>query len=109
MNMKKILKTVHSLQPSDLRKIVDILLQNDVVHVTANGDLAVSRDLYTLSIYDLYTIIPPGFVGDENGSLISDGNNVHLETISMGVSDCLKNNLNMPVATLLDDINQEQL
>ncbi len=109
MNMKKILKTVHSLQPSDLRKIVDILLQNDVVHVTANGDLAVSRDLYTLSIYDLYTIIPPGFVGDENGSLISDGNNVHLETISRGVSDCLKNNLNMPVATLLDDINQEQL
>ena len=109
MNMKKILKTVHSLQPSDLRKIVDILLQNDVVHVTANGDMAVSRDLYTLSIYDLYTIIPPGFVGDENGSLISDGNNVHLETISRGVSDCLKNNLNMPVATLLDDINQEQL
>ena len=109
MNMKKILKTVPSLQPSDLRKIVDILLQNDVLHVTANGDLAISRDLYELTLYDLYTIIPPGFAGDENGTLISDGNSLNLEAISRGVSDCLKSTLNMPLATLLEDLNQEQL
>jgi len=109
MNMKKILKTVPSLQPSDLRKIVDILLQNDVLHVTANGDLAISRDLYELTLYDLYAIIPPGFAGDENGTLISDGNSLNLEAISRGVSDCLKSTLNMPLATLLEDLNQEQL
>jgi len=105
MNMKKILKAVHSVQPSGLRNIVDILLRNDFVHVTANGDLAVSRDLYTLTLYDLYTIIPPGFAGDEIGSLISDGNSVHLKTISTGVSECLKSSMNMPLATLLEDIN----
>jgi len=105
MNMKKILKTVPSLQPSDLRKIVDILLQNDVLHVTANGDLAISRDLYELTLYDLYAIIPPGFAGDENGTLISDGNSLNLEAISRGVSDCLKSTLNMPLATLLEDLN----
>jgi membrane protein len=109
MNMKSLLKTVHSVSPSDLRKIIDILLQNDVVHVTANGDLAVSRDLYALTLYDLYAIIPPGFASEENGSLISDGNSVHLETINRGVSECLKSTMDMPVATLLDDINQKQL
>jgi len=109
MNMKKILKMVYALQPSDLRKIIDILLQHDVVHITANGDLAVSRDLYVLTLYDLYAILPPGFTSDENASLISEGNSVHLETIRKGVSDCLKNTLNMPVAALLEDINQEHL
>jgi len=105
MNMKKNYESCSSVQPSGLRNIVDILLRNDFVHVTANGDLAVSRDLYTLTLYDLYTIIPPGFAGDEIGSLISDGNSVHLKTISTGVSECLKSSMNMPLATLLEDIN----
>jgi len=109
MNMKKILKTVHSVNPSGLRKIVDILLRNDVVHVTANGDLAVSKDLYALTLYDLYTIIPPEFPGDENGLLVSDSNSVHLKTISRGVSECLKIRMDMSIATLLEDFNKEQL
>ena len=89
-NMNKILKTVHSVQPSDLRKIVDILLQNNFIHVTANGDLSVSRDLYTLTLFDLYAIMPQGLSGDENGSLISGGNSVHLKTIGRGVSSFIK-------------------
>ena len=109
INMKKILKTVHSVQPSDLRKIVDVLLQNNIIHVTANGDLSVSRDLYTLTLYDLYAIMPPGLSADENGSLISGGNSVHLETISRGVSESLKGTMDISIATLLEDNNQEQL
>ena len=108
-NINKILKKVHSVQPSDLRKIVDILLQNNFIHVTANGDLSVSRDLYTLTVYDLYAIMPQGLSGDENGSLISGGNSVHLEAISRGVSQCLKSSMDMSIATLLEDNNQEQL
>ncbi len=109
INMKKILKSKTLLQPSTLRKIVDILLQNDMVHVTANGDLALSRDLYTLTLYDLYAVIPPGFLTDENGLLNSDGNSVHLNTISKGVSDSLKKSMDMPVATLLEDFNQKEI
>jgi len=109
INMKKILKTVHSVQPSDLRKIVDALLQNNIIHVTANGDLSVSRDLYALTLYDLYAIMPQGLSGDENGSLISGGNSVHLETISRGVSESLKGSMDISIATLLEDNNQEQL
>lgn len=108
MNMKKILKVEHALTPSGLRKIVDILLLNDLIHLTANGALAVSRDLYLLTLYDLYAIVPPGFWSDENGSLISGGNSVHLETIGRGVTDCLKSSMNLPLAPLLEDINQAQ-
>ncbi len=108
MNMKKILKVVRGLTPSGLRKIVDILLLNDLIHLTADGALAVSGDLYLLTLYDLYAILPPGFWSDENGSLISGGNSVHLETIGRGVTDCLKSSMNLPLAPLLEDINQAQ-
>jgi membrane protein len=108
MNMKKILKAVHPLKPTILRKIVDILLQHNFIHVTANGDLAISRDLHTLTLYDLYTIIPPEFAALENGLMDSRGNSVHLETISRGVSDSLRSSMDMPLFTLLEDINQKQ-
>ncbi len=106
MDMKKILKVVHGITPSGVRKIVDILLLSDLVHLTVNGALAVSRDLYVLTLYDLYAIIPSGFWSDENGSLISGGNSVHLGTISRGVTECLKNRMNLPLAPLLEDSNQ---
>ena len=106
MDMKKILKVVHGITPSGVRKIVDILLLGDLVHLTVNGTLAVSRDLYVLTLYDLYTIIPSGFWSDENGSLISGGNSVHLGTISRGVTECIKNRMNLPLAPLLEDSNQ---
>jgi membrane protein len=107
MNMRKILKSDLSVNPSGLRKIVDILLQNDLIHVTANGDLAVSRDLYAMTLFDLYAIIPPVLASDENGSLISASNSVHLSTISTGVTECLKSSMDMPLATLLEDSNQQ--
>ncbi|NTV17212.1 MAG: YihY family inner membrane protein [Chlorobiaceae bacterium] len=105
MNSKKIMKAVHGVTPSGLRKIIDMLLENNVIHVTVNGNLAFSRDPYLLTLYDLYAIIPSGFSWDENGSLISEGNSVHLKAITQGVTDCLKSSMNMPVVTLFEDIN----
>ena len=108
-NMKKILKAVHGINPSSLRKIVDILLENELIHMTVNGDLAVGRDFYVLTLYDLYRVIPSGFWNDENDSLISGCNSVHLETISRGVTECLKSRMERPLAPLLEDINQPKL
>ena len=107
--MKKILKAVHGINPSSLRKIVDILLENELIHMTVNGDLAVGRDFYVLTLYDLYRVIPSGFWNDENDSLISGCNSVHLETISRGVTECLKSRMERPLAPLLEDINQPKL
>jgi membrane protein len=109
INMQKILKVVHGQSPAGLRKIVDILLQNDLLHLTVNGDFAISRDLYVMTLYDLYAIIPPGFWSDENGSLISGGNSVHLKTISKGVTESLKSSMDLPLAPLLEDINKPHL
>ena len=109
INMKKILKVFHGLTPTGLRKIVDILLQNDLIHLTVNGDFSVSRDLYVLTLFDLYAIIPAGFWADENGSLISGSNSVHLNSISRGVTECLKNSMDLPLAPLLQDINEQHL
>ncbi len=107
VNMKRILKIVHGLTPTGLRKIVDILLQNELIHLTVNGDFSVSRDLYVLTLFDLYAIIPAGFWADENGSLISGSNSVHLESISRGVTECLKHSMDLPLAPLLEDINEQ--
>ena len=107
INMKKIMKVVHGIPPSGFRKIVDILLQNDFIHLTANGDFAVSRDPHVLTLFDLYAIIPAGFWTDENGSLISGGNNVHLKSISREVTDCLKCSMDRPLASLFEDINEQ--
>ncbi|MEI6847332.1 MAG: YihY family inner membrane protein [Chlorobiaceae bacterium] len=109
MNMKKILKAVYPITPSVLRNIIDVLLQNDVIHVTANGDFAISRDLYTLKLYDLYEIIPPGFTASENGLMDFEGNSVHLSTISKDVVDCLKSSMNIRVINLLEDYNKQEL
>lgn len=108
MNMKKILKSLHPATPSILREIVDMLLRNDIIHVTAGGDLATSRDLHSLKLYDLYEIVPPGFGLSENGLMDFRGNSVHLETIGRGVSESLKSCMDIPLFTLLEDNNQEQ-
>ena len=109
VNMKKIVKSLSAAGPSVLRTIVDILLQNNLIHGTANGDLAISRDLYSLTLYDLYAIIPRGIIGErnQNGLLISESKNVHLSSISKGVTECLKGSMNVSLAALLEDSNQQ--
>jgi len=108
MNMKKILKNMHPAMPSFLKEIVDMLLQHDVIHVTAGGDLAISRDLHTLKLYDLYEIIPPGFGVMENGLMDFEGNSLHLGTIKSAVSESLRCSMDIPLITLLEDNNQQQ-
>ena len=108
LNMKKIVKSNHSVHPARLREVVEMLLQNDLVHGTANGDLAISRDLYATTLFDLFTIIPQGFESIEKDSLISESNNVHLESIGRGVAESLKSSMNISLAALLEESNQQK-
>ncbi|MEI8032205.1 MAG: YihY family inner membrane protein [Chlorobiaceae bacterium] len=106
-NMKKILKALHPSDPSLLRRVVDLLLDNDWIHITANGDLAVSRDLHLFTLYDLYALIPPGFMGEENITMESGFNSVHLSSIKRGVTSSLKSCMDQPLVTILDQGNEE--
>ncbi|NTV99032.1 MAG: YihY family inner membrane protein [Chlorobiaceae bacterium] len=106
VTMRKLVKGPLKVNPALLRKIVDILLQERLVHVTANGELAVSRDLHNLTLYDFYRSIPPGFVsGDENRPMDSAGKNVHFETIRKRVSGCLESSMDIPLASLIEELN----
>ena len=108
LNIKKILKLHPSIHPARLREVVEILLQNDLVHGTANGDLAVSCDLYATTLFNLFTVLPQGFESDEKDSLISESNNVHLESIGRGVTESLKSSMNISLAALLEESNQQK-
>ena len=108
LNMKKIVKLNHAVNSAKLREVVELLLQNDLVHGTANGDLAISRDLYATTLFDLFTIIPQGFESVEKDSLISESNNVHLESIGRGVTESLKSSMNISLAALLEESNQQK-
>jgi membrane protein len=108
LNMKKIVKSNHSVHPSRIREVVEMLLQNDLIHGTAHGDLAISRDLYATTLFDLFTIIPQGFESIEKDSLNSESNNVHLESIGRGVTESLKSSMNISLAALLEESNQQK-
>ncbi len=109
MNMKDLVKSSPTLNPSGLRKIVDILLQNNLIHGTVNGELAVSSNLYAMTLYDLYTIVPPWFACDENGLQISESKTVDLSTINKDVTECLKSSMSISLVTLLEDSNRQNL
>ncbi len=105
LNMKKMVKLNHGISPADVRKVVELLQQSNVLHSTAGGDLAISADLYSYTLYNLYTIIPQDLHVDANGTLISESNNVHLETISRDVIASLKSSMNMPLVALFEERN----
>ena len=107
-NMKKILKLHHAENSAQLRKVVELLLQNNFVHGTANGDLAISGDLYTTTLFDLYSAIPQGFTSDENGALISESNSVPLQAIQSEVTAALKSSMNITLAALLEESNPQK-
>ena len=109
MKMKDLVKSSSSLNPSGLRKIVDILLQNNLIQGTANGELVVSGNLYSMTLYDLYTIVPPWFSCDENGLQISESKTVDLSTINKNVTECLKSSMSTSLVTLLEDSYHHQL
>jgi len=104
--MKKMVKLNHGISPIDVRKVVELLQQSDVLHSTAGGDLAISADLYSFTLFNLYTIIPQDLHVDANGTLISESNNVHLEAISRDVVASLKSSMNMPLVALFEERNQ---
>ncbi|NTU97183.1 MAG: YihY family inner membrane protein [Chlorobiaceae bacterium] len=106
VSMRKLVKGSLNLKPAFLRKIVDLLLREKLLHATANGDLAVSRDLHNITLYDLYRVLPPGVIsGDEIRPLDSAGKSVHFDTIEKSVSACMKSGMGVTLASLVEEIN----
>lgn len=84
-----------------LRDILDILIESNVVHVTADGGLAISGDINKFTLYDLYRVIPRDCLGgnDENagGSDSADS----LDLLENRILECLQENMNETLAALM--------
>ncbi|NTU94231.1 MAG: YihY family inner membrane protein [Chlorobiaceae bacterium] len=102
MNMKKLFAAENIPDRSKLSRIVDFLLQNEVIHLTADGGLALSADLHKLTLYDLYSKLPPEIVRTEDG-VPDAGMGDRLEAVRQEVEVALRRGMSVPLVELLNE------
>lgn len=102
MNMKKLFAAENIPDRSKLSRIVDFLLQNEVIHLTADGGLALSADLHKLTLYDLYSKLPPEIVRMEDG-VPDAGMGDRLEAVRQEVEVALRRGMSVPLVELLNE------
>lgn len=102
VNMKTLFAAENIPDRSTLNGIVDFLLQHDVMHLTADGGLAIGADLHSLTLFDLYSKLPPGIVQGEGGMQeVRSGD--RLAAVRQGVETALRSGMNVPLIELLND------
>ena len=84
-------------------RIVDLLLQKGVVHETSAGELVVSADLYQMTLFDLYGLIPWELAVHEDLEGYDDDGSETFASLEKDVTVCLKETMAVPVALLLQD------
>ncbi len=84
-------------------RIVDLLLLKGVVHETSGGELVVSADLYRMTLFDLYSLIPWEFAVHEDFDGYDDDGSETFASLEKDVTVCLKEKMALPVALLLQD------
>jgi membrane protein len=102
MNMKKLFAAENIPDSSKLSRIVDFLEQNHVIHMTADGGLAVSADLHTLTLYDLYSKLPAEIVRGEDGLPGIDAGD-RFDAVRREVGNALGSSMRVPLIELLND------
>jgi membrane protein len=101
-SIKKLFTAENMPDRSKLNRIVDFLVQNDIVHQTADGGLAVSADLHSLTLYDLYTQLPPEIVRTEAGEPFVESGDRFVQ-VRQKVAAELGSSLRVPLIELLND------
>ncbi|UWX58301.1 YihY family inner membrane protein [Chlorobaculum sp. MV4-Y] len=103
MTGKKLLASEIIGDRSKLGFAVDFLKQNGILHQTADGGLAISADIHTVSLYDLYAKLPGAlFNGDgcaEGGQQVS----CEFEPLRTEVREALRSVMQTPLIALVND------
>lgn len=97
-----------ALRGSSGERIVEMLLQNGVLHETAEGGLALSIDLSRTTLFELYSIMPRELAACEVRPEIDADAFGALAPVEEKVTACLKERMNMQVASLLQDLLQRR-
>jgi membrane protein len=109
LDMKKILREFHHLNPSSLRKIVDILLECRFVHLTASGGMAAASDLHIMTLYDLFIKLPPDFGAEDFGQSGALWDGIQLQGVRERLGACFEESMHVPLIQLMEGSNEGQV
>lgn len=102
MTMKKLFTAENIPDRRKLSRIVDFLLQCKLIHLTADGGFALSADLRSRTLYDLYTMIPPELAQGDDGT-VQEAFSTEFDGVRDGVRDALRSGMHMPLTALVND------
>jgi len=80
-----------------VRSIVAILAENRLIHVTADGEFALHCDIHEVTLFDLYSIMPPEILAGSD-SAASGERYEQLYELEATVASCLRESLDKPLA-----------
>ena len=102
IDMKKLFGAENIPDRSKLSRIVEFLEQNKVIHLTADGGLAVTADLHSFTLYDLYSKLPPEMArGEADAPEIVVGD--RFDEVRKEAGEALRSGLHVPLIELLQD------
>ena len=102
VNLKKSSIVVDGIDGQRLRNIVAILIENNLIHVTANGGLALSGDMHKLTLYDVYSVIPSEILNSGEGDKAEREEYARLDELEERIVHCLHENMNEPLAVFMN-------
>ena len=102
VNLKKSSIVGDGIDGQRLRNIVAILIENNLIHVTANGGLALSGDMHRLTLYDVYSVIPSGVFSSGEGDKVEREEYARLDELEKRIVHCLHENMNEPLAVFMN-------
>ena len=102
VNLKKSSIVGDGIDGQKLRNIVAILIENNLIHVTANGGLALSGDMHRLTLYDVYSVIPSGVFSSGEGDKVEREEYARLDELEKRIVHCLHENMNEPLAVFMN-------
>lgn len=103
VSLKKTVRLGNGFDGSKPREIIDFLIRSNHVHVTADGGLALSSDIHTLSLYDLYSTMPSDLAGEEvEGENASHDGLRRLDELEDNVRECFRRTMHDPVAGFMN-------
>ena len=108
VSLKKAAAVGDGIKGRRLRDIVDVLLENNLLHVTADGGLAVSGDIHELTLYDLYRVIPQEGIGGNEDDGAGNEYTESLALLEERILQCLQENMNEPLAVFMKSENDKR-
>ena len=107
VSLKKAAIVGNGIKGRRLRDIVDILIDNNFIHVTAEGGLAISCDIHELKLYDLYRAIPQEAIGCSEEGAVENEYSDSFTQLEVRILHCLQENMSESLAAFINGEHEE--